>query len=453
MFLRRWLWILPVASMLISFSSSARAQGMFYVEVKKENTIYVFNQMKAYKDFQENGQFMPQIMHAGAGPNGETLIFDSNEAINLYNFKHDIPGEVIEPAVSGATTTTPETQEKLPYRFSGLMFGDYFYNTQRDDNIGSLPNVATGGAKDLNGFQFRRVYFTFDDDLSKAFTTRFRLEADQAALSSNGKISVFVKDAYLQWKKAFAMSDLVFGMQPTPAFDVSEGAWGFRSLEKTIMDLRGIVPSRDLAFAVKGKLDEAGKYNYWVMVGNGSGNSPETDKFKRAYFHFRWIPTSRVQFTAYQDIKAAPDITNPNNGSTLGNDSFTTAFFAAYSQKDKYSVGGETFFTTAQNGIATGVAPNITFDSKKTLGISGWAWYQFTSRVGLVGRYDHFDPNTNSAAKGDARELFIGALFLKPYKNIYIMPNVETESYQKLPGGPSIKTCITPRITWYWVFP
>ena len=50
-----------------------------------------------------------------------------------------------------------------------------------------------------------------------------------------------VKDAWLKWKNIFSGSDLIFGISPTPAFDVSEGAWGHRYLEKTIMDLDGIV--------------------------------------------------------------------------------------------------------------------------------------------------------------------------------------------------------------------
>ena len=33
-----------------------------------------------------------------------------------------------------------------------------------------------------------------------------------------------VKDAYLQWNNIFSGSNLIFGLSPTPAFDVSEGA-------------------------------------------------------------------------------------------------------------------------------------------------------------------------------------------------------------------------------------
>lgn len=179
-------------------------------------------------------------------------------------------------------------------RISGYMFGDYFYNAARDTGISTLSNVVNGGKKDLNGFQLRRVYFTYDYDISESFATRFRLEADQAANTSDGKIGVFVKDAYLTWKNIFKGSDLTFGIQPPPAFEVSESFWGNRFLEKTIMDVRGIVPSRDIAVSLKGKFDQEGVLKYWAMIGNGSGNRPELDKYKRFYAHIQYTPIKTI---------------------------------------------------------------------------------------------------------------------------------------------------------------
>jgi hypothetical protein len=336
------------------------------------------------------------------------------------------------------------------------MFGDYFYNVQRDPLFATATppsNAALGGPEKLNGFQFRRIYFTFDDDISDNFTTRFRLEADQAALSSDGKISVFVKDAFLRWKNAFGSNDFIFGIQPTPAYvDYSESIW-FRSLEKTIMDLRGILGSRDIGVSLRGKFDAAGKFNYWVEAGNGSGNKPETDKFKRFMFNLQYKPTDKFYLTVYQDIKQAPEIPDPNNAAaTVSNNSYTTYFSAISTVKDKYAVGGEAFSSRTQNGVAVGTAPNISLDSKKTIGFSGWAWYYANPKVGFVGRYDYFDPNNNSGVKGDARNFFLGSLILKPIKNVYIMPNVEVESLQKTAAGASFKTSVTPRITFYYVF-
>src|SRR5262249_35719349 len=146
--------------------------------------------------------------------------------------------------------------------------------------------------------------FTYDYDISQKFNTRFRLEADQLANTSNGKIGVFVKEAYLKWKDIFGGSTFGFGIQPTPAFDISEAAWGYRSLEKTIMDLRGIVTREDIALSLRGRLDGDGNINYWVMFGDNSGNTPETDKYKRYYGMLHAKPFKNFQVTAYGDLGA-----------------------------------------------------------------------------------------------------------------------------------------------------
>jgi hypothetical protein len=279
------------------------------------------------------------------------------------------------------------------------------------------------------------------------------LEADQVALTSDLKISVFVKDAYLQWENAFPRNDFWFGIHPTPAFEVSEAAWAFRSLEKTIMDLRGIVPSRDFGVSLRGKFNDAGTYNYWVEAGNNSGNRPEVDKYKRFYFQFWGKPSEKFQFTVYHDRRGNPKTVDPNTTLTsLDNDIWVTAFFANLKKTDVYSLGFEAFFQNTTNGFIHGTAPAAIIDDKHGVGYSAWGWYSFTPKVGIVGRYDFLDPNTDSGAKGDARGLFIGSLFLKPIKNVYIMPNIYVEKYQKLPTGQTFKTSVTPRITLYYIF-
>ncbi len=142
-------------------------------------------------------------------------------------------------------------------KISGQFFVDYFYNISRDGNFSNFSNTAVDGAKDLNGFLLRRASLNYDKNISDKFSARFRLEADSKSNTSNDKIGVFVKDASLKWKNIFEGTDLILGIQPTPSFNVSEKYWGYRSLEKTIQDLRGFVPSRDFGIALRGKISES----------------------------------------------------------------------------------------------------------------------------------------------------------------------------------------------------
>lgn len=336
-------------------------------------------------------------------------------------------------------------------RFSGYMFGDYFYNAARDTGISSLPNVGNGGKQDLNGIQFRRIYFTYDYDISESFITRFRLEADQEANTSNGKIGVFVKDAYLQWKNIFKGSDFIFGIQPTPTWEITESYWP-RFLEKTTMDLRGISSSRDLAVTLKGKFDKEGMFRYWLMIGDGTGNKPETDKYKRFYAHLQYSPVKQFTATLYADLKARPDINDPvstaNPPATLSNNDLTYALFLGFKEKDAYTFGFEGFLNQRQNGMISG----INIKDKTGMGISVFASYNFSKELAVVGRYDYYDPNADSDAKGDSRNWFIFSLNYKPDEKVTISPNVIIETYESTPSGRSIDASITPRITFFYTF-
>lgn len=335
-------------------------------------------------------------------------------------------------------------QEPSHTRVSGVMFGDYFYNITRDANLSSLPNIATTGKTAEQALQFRRIYFTYDSDISGDFSARFRLEADQSALSSDGKISVFVKDAYLRWKSIFAGSDLYFGIQPTPAFEISEAVWGYRSLEKTILDFRGIVNSRDLGVSLRGKLVETGVVQYWLMIANGSGNRPENDKYKRYYVHLHFKPAPNVQLTFYTDYHARPTIVNVfTGGSRVNNDIITYAAFVGYGIPAAFNVGIESFLQSTTNGYNTGSF----LTTRNAGGISVFGSVHILNPVELVTRFDYFDPNLENDVKGDSRNFVLAGLAWKVDKNVSLIPNILYESYEKLPNGTSYQSSLTGRLT------
>lgn len=334
-------------------------------------------------------------------------------------------------------------------KISGLMFGDYFYNISRDPRIESMSNVVLSGKKDINGFQFRRIYFTYDYKISETFDSRFRLEADQSANTSNGKIGVFVKDAFFKWNKIFAGSDLILGIQPLPAFEITESVWGYRSLDKTILDLRGIVSSRDFGLALKGKINNSGKINYWVMFGNNSGNSPEMDKYKRFYGHFYFKPVKNTHITIYGDLKLRPSF--DYNTVNLSNNDITTSLFAGYSEKDNYSFGIEGILQLRENGYFKQKEASLLYQTRKAVGISAFGSYNFSAETGTVIRYDYFDPNTDSEFKGDSRNYFIFSFVYKPDATVAIMPNILLETYESV-NGQNFDPSVTGRITFLYNF-
>ena len=320
----------------------------------------------------------------------------------------------------------------------GLTFGDFFYNA----------SSFSPANKDLNGVRINRVYFTGDFTLSEDFSSRFRLETDQIG-SGGGKteFGVMVKDAWLKWKNVFSGSDLIFGISPTPAFDVSEGAWGHRYLEKTIMDLNHIVGSRDMGVDLKGKFDQSGTVKYWLKVGNNSGNKPETDKYKRFYGQLEFIPSENVLITVYGDYATAPDITDPYDNTSKSNSSYVGALFLNYKVKGSFALGVEGFIRSMQNAVLSTTAAAQSLNSR---GISVWAYANLSDNAQLVGRFDNFDPNTDTGSDG-TNLMLVGVQF-NPIKDVSVTPNIEIFTHQATPTNGGDKSDVTPRVSFFWNF-
>lgn len=316
----------------------------------------------------------------------------------------------------------------------------------RDTSLSALSDVANGGAKGFNGFQIRRVFFTYDRDLSADFDFRFRLEADGASVTPNGKMTVVLKDVFLRWKNILPGSELYFGLQPTPAFEQSEAAWGNRFLEKTIMDLRGIVGPRDLGISLRSRFEKPGSFNYWLMYGNNSNNGLEADKYKRLYANMQWKATNEFQVVAYGDYAMRPSAVNPNTGAPMDNDVFVTGMFTGYGVANSFMLGAEGFFQTTQNGLKKGSVAPFVLGTKYGLGFSLFAYAYVEDNVSFVGRYDYYDPNIDVSLKGDLRHYIVFGLSWKPDKNVAVTPNLLFESYEQTTAQTFVSS-VTGRVT------
>lgn len=104
----------------------------------------------------------------------------------------------------------------------GYMFGDYYY----------VVNHHNPQIKDRNGFWFRRIYFTYDNNLNEKIKMRLRFEMNSAGdFTSNEKLKAAVKDAYLSYKTKG--QQIMFGIVSTPTWGHNiEKIWGYRSLKK-----------------------------------------------------------------------------------------------------------------------------------------------------------------------------------------------------------------------------
>jgi phosphate-selective porin OprO/OprP len=156
-----------------ALSGTAHAQGFFYKEVMKDGRIHVFNLGAEYERWAATGETGRAITKLNYGPKGETVVFDSEEAIDLYNFKHEIAEVVTKPKPprlelvwrDGKTRITTdaaylEMSTRLQMRYTHEL---------PDDTVQPAGTAARGD--DKGSFRIRRAKFKLEGWAMKPWLT------------------------------------------------------------------------------------------------------------------------------------------------------------------------------------------------------------------------------------------------------------------------------------------
>jgi hypothetical protein len=412
-----------IACSLILFTAVwASAQGMYYMEVEKEGRIYVFNLASEYARWSNGEQFKGEA-RIKYGPKGETVYFDSPAAIMLYNFKHGLPAENLTPA-------PPPPAPPPAWRISGYMFGDYYYFADNHD-----PKY-----EDQHGFWFRRIYLTYDHNLSAKFATRLRFEVNSTGNLTSAANTPYVKDAYLRWTYR-GNHQVWFGIAPTPTFEFIEGFWGLRHVEKTPADLYRTDSSRDFGLGLQGSLNQSQSARYSYQFGNESSTNAEIDKNK----------ANRIALTYAKPTGFAVEGFYGHFARDGDTDRSIYQIFAGYRQP-KFR-GAFQYYRNTRN-VANG--SDLDLDLYSGFGVFDIVRQKWT----VFARVDRFDdPNPDGAGIAylpiDPRAKYTFFLtgveyYLLP--SVRFTPNIETVSYGKLPNGSSIKNDVVVRATMYWTW-
>lgn len=328
-------------------------------------------------------------------------------------------------------------------KFSGYAYVDYFNHLKATNpqNVG------------LNGFQIRRLYFTYDYAVKPNYKARFRLEAnDGSLLLLPGAISgvrferdqitglnlgasvfsVFVKDAFIQWDvtaKAVGPFHLNGGIQSTPSWGAleEEVAWKYRSLEKTVLDRYRLAPARDLGFGIRGALGREKKLGYWLLIGNDT-TSPELNKQKRFYGLLSY-QGSLLLGEVYGDFRQQREDKNEMTAKALLGIQTKSFAFAG--------VGAGRWKRNARPQDPT---------TQTSSGFSLFGRYAVSQKVEVVGRGDWFDPDRNAA--DDASLFGLLGVAYHPIQEVDFIPNVLIEQPEKADANPTL----TVRLTTHYRF-
>ncbi len=358
----------------------------------------------------------------------------------------------------------------------GYSFGDYYYKAHSDALNRGGSNQYTGIEKGRNAFQLRRVYLGYNYDISPKFSAELLLAAEDNVttstgatsgdLLSNNKLSFYIKLANIRWKNIWKGTDLVIGQVSTPAFPLlTESIWGYRSIERTVADIRR-TPSFDLGATLQGKFDpETGNYGYDIMIGNGTGAKPENDKFKWFYGDV-WAKflDKKLVFDLYADYEKL------NETSTFHHSRNMIKGFVAYTTP-AITVGVEAFTNYGKQDVVGSTAVLKDTISATSNAISAYIKGRITKeKLGFFARVDSYNPDTkydnskyisykglSSNYEPNNKELFITAgLDFTPIKNVHFMPNIcynrYTAQQTNLTGTSQQDHDLVYRLTFYYVF-
>ncbi|MEO5763352.1 MAG: porin [Vicinamibacteria bacterium] len=182
--------LLPAFAIALVFSTIVLAQGFYYKEVVKDGRIYVFNLGAEYERWVATGETSRAITRLNYGLAGETLVFDSEEAIDLYNFKHAIAEVVTKPKPQKLELVWRDGKTRITTDSAYMEMSTRLqvrYTHDPNDSV-RLPGTATGG-DDNGSFRIRRAKFKLEGWAMKPWLTyEFQLNIPAVTGSNAGAI-------------------------------------------------------------------------------------------------------------------------------------------------------------------------------------------------------------------------------------------------------------------------
>lgn len=346
---------------------------------------------------------------------------------------------------SGTLLAQNKDEFKPNWQFDGNVFMDYFYKADGDTIYSGTADYARV-AKDFQAFSLRRAQVNARYNFTATITGTVAFEGNDAVTSSTSDRTFFVKLVNVEFRELFKYSRLMAGLSPTPTYSfTSEPVWGYRSIEKTIIDMRGLGASTDFGVMLGGSFTKEKMVNYALMVGNGRGTKIAVNKGKKFYGSLVGrFADGKLIAEAYSDYSFEP----------VDKSKLTLKGFIGYT--DEFFSAGIEVFNQMQYNYYKDTADISPF------GISVFAsGHLIEGKLKAFARYDYFDNDADFeqgrsySIQNYFKENFIVAgIDYMPIKQVHLMPNIWINTYtdKRTSGAVDRKPDVVGRVTLAYFF-
>lgn len=413
------------------------------------------------------------------------------------------------------TTSPHESAHSTRGHLWGYMFGSYFTKVHAD-SFGRGNTQYSNLIQGTNEFSLERLYLGYDYFFNNQFSVHAVMAYEGTTDASFGSVttlqnydrSFYLKYANMEWKNMFNTGlKLSVGAITTPSFAITEEPfWGYRSIDRTIMDMKGITGSNDFGANIGGKIwrkkDDAGVENACVgfnfMVGNSTGAIPDVTGITgyyttwKKYYGDLYLKmfNDKIVLDLYGDGHTFSWTPVTNRPHDMHQYEVTGRILLGYKAKN-FNISAEYFQQMEQNMIAEVSGPDVptggdtTNNTQAGYSILAAAVLKRDKKTGdprwsIYARYDaynpdvHYNPNITYQSGGiivqaegkqvdvvnswTENYLVVGADY-QPIKQIHFMPNIWYDGihdryYNNISSTPVEKFGydLVYRITFYYQF-
>lgn len=401
-----------VAIVFAAIPAPAQVNLLWYKEVVHDGRVYVFNDPNTFKAWEGSREMGKSITKIGYGPAGETVVFENENAIDLYNLKHGKDAEVRDykaPAPPKAELPTSIKIGDGELKVGGLV--QTWYVT---DSSPVAPSGSGQLGNDIgkNSFRLRRAEIKLNGTVVKGWGFEIMLDPVKAQNITAGNDGKIIQDLAVVYE---GLHGHKFALGQKKIFLTEEGVRSSSALDfaERSLVVRQISDRRETGFFWQA--DWSPMVTSYVSITNGTPANVIDDS------------NDSVSYAARLDIKPIKGLNIGASGaksggeglSHLGRDRF--GFHARYAGGDVPLTAEVEFYEAKDEAIASGV--------RSDLERNGWyaeALFTIAKQFQIGGRYEEFDRSKDSATSNKIRIFTGGFHYLVKGNNINLKLDVES---------------------------